>query len=58
MRISPEHVANVLARLTAPERPPNVDTPLSTSTPVQADPGLYDRLRNLAREAEPEVDHG
>jgi DNA replication protein DnaC len=32
-RISPEHVANVLARLTAPERPPNVATPLSTTTP-------------------------
>jgi len=54
-RISPEHVANVLARLTAPERPPNVDTPLSTTTPPQADPGRYDRLRRLA---EQEVDHG
>lgn len=54
-RISPEHVANVLARLTAPERPPNVATPLSTSTPVQADPGRYDRLRRLA---EQEADHG
>ncbi|MFZ8252565.1 IS21 family transposase, partial [Staphylococcus aureus] len=52
-RISPEHVANVLARLTAPERPPNVDTPLSTTTPPQADPGRYDRLRRLA---EQEVD--
>jgi hypothetical protein len=37
-RISPEHVANVLARLTAPERPPNVTTSLSTTTPPQADP--------------------
>jgi hypothetical protein len=54
-RISPEHVANVLGRLTAPERPPNVDTPLSTTTPVQADPGRHDRLRRLT---EQEVDHG
>ena len=54
-RISPEHVANVLARLTAPERPPNVATPLSMTTPPQADPGRYDRLRRLA---EQEVDHG
>lgn len=54
-RISPEHVANVLARLMAPERPPNVATPLSTTTPVQADPGRYDRLRRLA---EQEADHG
>ena len=57
-RVSPEHVANVLARLTAPERPPNVDTQLSPTTPVQADPGLYDRLRNLAgQEVEQEIDH-
>lgn len=54
-RISPEHVANVLARLTAPERPPNVEAPLSTTTPVQADPGRYNRLRRLA---EQEADHG
>ena len=54
-RSSPEHVANVLARLMAPERPPNVATPLSTTTPVQADPGRYDRLRRLA---EQEADHG
>ncbi|WP_374428370.1 hypothetical protein [Ideonella dechloratans] len=54
-RISPEHVANVLARLMAPERPPNVDTPLSTMTPPHVDPGCYDRLRRLA---EQEADHG
>lgn len=62
-RVSSEHVANVLARLTAPARPPNVDTPLSTSTPVQADPGLYDRLRKLAKQetqqaAKQEAKHG
>jgi transposase len=44
-RVSPEHVANVLARLTAPARPLNVDTALRTLIPPKADPARYDRLR-------------
>ncbi|MBL8347096.1 MAG: IS21 family transposase [Rubrivivax sp.] len=49
-RVSPEHVANVLARLTAPARPQNVDTALRTLTPPTADTARYDRLRQLAEQ--------
>lgn len=55
-RVSPEHVANVLARLTAPPRPENVNTALQALTPPQADPARYDRLRRIATEQE--ADHG
>ena len=47
-RVSPEHVANVLARLTAPPRPLNVATTLTTLTPPKADTARYDRLRRIA----------
>ena len=58
-RVSPEHVANVLARLTAPPRPENVSTALQTLTPPQADTARYDRLRERLRQlAEQEADHG
>jgi transposase len=61
-RVSPEHVANVLARLTAPPRPDNVSTALATLTPPTADTSRYDRLRRLwaealAVDAQQEVDH-
>jgi hypothetical protein len=46
-RVSIEHVINVLARLNAPPRPANVVTRLQVLTPPIADPGRYDRLRNL-----------
>ena len=49
-RVSPEHVANVLARLTSPPRPPNVATALATLTPPKADTARYDRLRRIAAE--------
>jgi hypothetical protein len=49
-RVSPEHVANVLARLTAPARPQNVDTALRTLTPPRADTARYDRLRRMAEQ--------
>ena len=49
-RVSPEHVANVLARLTAPARPRNVDTALRTLMPPTADTARYDRLRQLAEQ--------
>ena len=49
-RVSPEHVANVLARLTAPPRPENVATALVTLTPPKADTARYDRLRRIAAE--------
>lgn len=49
-RVSPEHVANVLARLTAPARPQNVETALQTLTPPRADTARYDRLRRLAEQ--------
>ena len=49
-RVSPEHVANVLARLTAPARPQNVDTVLRTRMPPKADPARYDRLQQLAEQ--------
>jgi len=49
-RVSPEHVANVLARLTAPPRPDNVSTALRTLTPPKADTARYDRLRRMAEQ--------
>jgi hypothetical protein len=49
-RISPEHVGNVLARLSAPPRPENVATVLSVQTPPTADTARYDRLRRIAVE--------
>ncbi|MEN9629276.1 MAG: hypothetical protein RJA10_2503 [Pseudomonadota bacterium] len=49
-RVSPEHVANVLARLTAPPRPDNVSTALRTLTPPRADTARYDRLRRMAEQ--------
>lgn len=55
-RVSPEHVANVLARLIAPPRPQNVRTALHTLTPPRADTARYDRLRRLAEQQE--ADHG
>ena len=58
-RVSPEHVANVLARLTAPPRPENVRTTLHTLTPPKADTARYDQLRDRLRQlAEQEADHG
>jgi len=53
-RVSPEHVGNVLARLTAPPRPDNVATALSAKTPPKADTARYDRLRRIADEPEAE----
>jgi len=49
-RVSPEHVVNVLARLTAPPRPQNVATALSTLTPPKADTARYDELRRIKAE--------
>jgi len=49
-RVSPEHVANVLARLSAPPRPENVATALSVQTPPTADTARYDQLRHLVSE--------
>jgi transposase len=46
-RVSPEHVGNVLARLTAPPRPENVATALGALTKPRADPARYDELRRL-----------
>jgi len=46
-RVSPEHVGNVLARLTAPPRPDNVSTALGALTKPLADTARYDRLRRL-----------
>ena len=46
-RVSIEHVVNVLARLNAPPRPANVVTTLQVLTPPIADPGRYDRLRDI-----------
>ena len=46
-RVSPEHVGNVLAGLTAPPRPENVATALSALTPPKADTARYDELRRL-----------
>ena len=46
-RVSIEHVINVLARLNAPARPANVATTLQILTPPIADPGRYDRLRDI-----------
>ncbi len=49
-RISPEHVGNVLARLTAPPRPQNVATALGALTKPLADTARYDRLRRIPLE--------
>lgn len=49
-RVSPEHVGNVLVRLTAPPRPENVATALSALTPPKADTARYDRLRRIQAE--------
>ena len=46
-RVSPEHVGNVLARLTAPPRPENVATALGALTKPIADTARYDRLRRI-----------
>lgn len=45
-RVSPEHVGNVLARLTAPPRPQKVATALGALTkPVADTAARYDQLR-------------
>jgi hypothetical protein len=49
-RVSPEHVGNVLARLTAPPRPENVATVLGALTKPVADTARYDRLRRIQAE--------
>ena len=49
-RVSPEHVGNVLARLTAPPRPQNVSTALGALTKPLADTARYDRLRRIQLE--------
>lgn len=49
-RVSPEHVGNVLARLTAPPRPENVATALGALTKPVADTARYDLLRQLGAE--------
>ena len=49
-RVSPEHVGNVLARLTAPPRPQNVATALGALTKPLADTARYDRLRRIPLE--------
>jgi hypothetical protein len=49
-RVSPEHVGNVLARLTAPPRPQNVATALGALTKPVADTARYDRLRRIEAE--------
>jgi hypothetical protein len=45
--VSIEHVINVLTRLNAPPRPANVVTKLQVLTAPIADPGRYDRLRDI-----------
>jgi hypothetical protein len=55
-RVSPEHVGNVLARLTAPPRPDNVATALGALTKPVADTARYDRLRRI--QAEPAAEQG
>ena len=59
-RVSPEHVGNVLARLTAPPRPQNVATALGALTKPVADTARYDRLRRLgaAHAADQEAEQG
>ena len=50
-RVSVEHVQNVLARLSAPPRPPQLaSTPLQAATPPLADTARYDSLRTDARD--------
>jgi len=51
-RVSEQHVINVLARLNAPPRPANVQTPLQALTPPIVDTARYDRLRDIQ-----EADH-
>lgn len=48
VRVSVEHVQNVLARLNEPARPSPVATALAVTTPPLADPARYDRLREAA----------
>ena len=49
--ISVEHVRNVLARLSDPQRPPPADTALALREAPRADTHRYDRLRDaLTRE--------
>ena len=43
--ISVEHVRNVLARLSDPQRPPPADTALALREAPRADTHRYDRLR-------------
>jgi len=43
--ISVEHVRNVLARLSDPQRPPPADTVLALREAPRADTHRYDRLR-------------
>lgn len=49
-RVSVEHVVNVLARLSAVERPANMATTLAVTVAPKADTARYDRLR--AKEAD------
>jgi len=51
-RVSPEHVVNVLARLSAAPRPANVVTTLQLLSAPIADPARYDGLRDTE-----EADH-
>jgi len=51
-RVSEQHVINVLARLNAPPRPADVQTPLQALTPPIVDTARYDRLRDIQ-----EADH-
>jgi hypothetical protein len=50
-RVSVEHVANVLGRLTAPATPQSAETALQIVTPPLANTARYDSLRGQ------EVDH-
>ncbi len=44
-QIRVEHVRNVLARLSDPQRPPSADTVLALREAFRADTHRYDRLR-------------
>ena len=48
--LSTEHVLNVLARLNAPETPPNVESALQLKEAPIANTGRYDSLRGDAME--------
>ena len=48
--LSTEHVLNVLARLDAPEPPPNIESTLDLKEAPLADTGRYDSLRGDAME--------